>query len=53
MKDKFEKPRLEIIKFDTDDVIQTSGCHGFCKDVCAPDCIIIGDHHRDHHKPYY
>ena len=35
-KRKFKKPCLEIIKFDADDVIQTSG--GECLTVCHVVC---------------
>ena len=41
MKVKFEKPVLEIVRFDTEDIIQTSGCRGDCVKVCERHCIIV------------
>lgn len=42
MKEKFEKPTLEIISFKNEDIITTSGgCVGDCNHVCDSDCIQI------------
>lgn len=41
MKVKFEKPVLEIVRFDTEDIIQTSGCRGDCVKVCEWHCILV------------
>ncbi len=48
---KFEKPEMEKVMFEAEDVIVTSGgCNGGdcahvcgldCKDVCSPDCRIV------------
>ena len=41
VKEKFEKPVLEIVRFDTEDIIQTSGCRGDCVKVCEWHCILV------------
>lgn len=38
---EFKKAELEVIKFDVEDVVAKSGCHGFCESVCPTDCIDI------------
>ncbi len=41
-KEKFETPHMEIVTFDSEDVISTSGCNGVCYDVCSPtDCRTV------------
>ncbi len=46
MKEKYNKPTLEIIEFTAEDIITTSGgdsgCNTYCKDVCIPDCQRVG-----------
>ena len=47
MKREFKKPTLEVVEFNAEDVIQTSGCtsdgcSNFCGgDSCAPKCYVI------------
>lgn len=58
MKNKFEKPRIEKIEFEAEDIIVTSGgcnsdskcptncitvCYGDCTQVCSTNCIHVGD----------
>ena len=50
MKNKFEKPRMEKIEFEAEDIIVTSGgcnsdskCPTNCSDVCTPHCFVVGD----------
>lgn len=38
MKEMFEKPVMEMIEFDSEDVIATSGCAGYCGFDCNPYC---------------
>ncbi len=49
-KERFEKPNMEKIMFEAEDVIVTSGgcsgdcvsiCQNNCRDVCGHDCAII------------
>ncbi len=41
---KLVKPNMEIVRFDTDDVVVASGClgdsgcTGYCKAVCPSEC---------------
>ncbi len=36
---KLEKPNMEIVRFDTDDVVVASGsCSGYCSEVCEGVC---------------
>ena len=32
MENKFEKPVMEVITFEAEDIIVTSGCYMVCKD---------------------
>lgn len=43
MKDKFEKPMMQKINFEAEDIIVTSGggCLGYCERVCDHDCIQV------------
>lgn len=42
MKEKFEKPTLEIVSFSYEDIITTSGgCSGDCSHICDNDCIEV------------
>lgn len=43
MREKFEKPAMEKIKFEAEDIIVTSGggCKPYCGMVCSSDCIQI------------
>lgn len=45
---KFVMPEMEIVSFDSNDVIATSGaipCRGFCTEVCPNDCqVFCGGH---------
>ncbi len=44
---KLEKPNMEIVRFDADDVVASSGCsgdcisvcEGICERVCEPQCM--------------
>lgn len=39
MKKKFERPEMEVIRFEAEDVIMTSGgCSPDCGVVCSTDC---------------
>ena len=42
---KFEKPAMEKVEFESNDVITTSGsisgCLTDCSPVCSPNCIIV------------
>ena len=39
MKKKFERPEMEVIRFEAEDVIMTSGgCSSDCGFVCETDC---------------
>ena len=41
---KFVMPEMEIVSFDSNDVIATSGaapCRGFCMQVCPTDCQTV------------
>jgi hypothetical protein len=42
-KEKFEKPMMEVVRFEAEDIIVTSqgGCTYQCKDICTDDCILI------------
>ncbi len=41
---KLEKPNMEIVRFDTDDVVVASGgCYGYCKSVCPSECHSVCD----------
>ncbi len=45
MKEKFEKPTLEIVSFTCEDIIRTSGgCSGDCLEVCSGVCHHICDY---------
>ncbi len=44
MKERFAKPTLEVVTFDAEDVIVTSGCSGNCLVVCAGICHDVCDH---------
>ncbi len=42
MKEKFTKPTLEVIPFDAEDIIVTSGgCKGDCIRVCPTNCYQV------------
>ena len=42
MREKFEKPAMEKIKFEAEDIIVTSGgCSGHCNMVCNNDCMQV------------
>lgn len=48
MKDKFEKPMMQKINFEAEDIIVTSGectskCSGDCLSVCSGNCYHICD----------
>lgn len=39
---KFEKPEMEKVMFEAEDVIVTSGgCMGDCQHICGNDCQMI------------
>lgn len=39
---KFEKPEMEKVMFEAEDVIVTSGgCTGKCNVICGDDCITV------------
>lgn len=38
---KLNKAELNVVKFETEDVIVASGCKGDCLDVCSTDCIQV------------
>ena len=41
-KKRFEKPEMEQVMFEAEDVIVTSsGCSGDCVKVCVSDCIEV------------
>lgn len=42
-KKKFEKPEMEKVTFEAEDVIVTSGggCSGQCQSVCIPNCQLV------------
>ena len=42
----FEKPKAELIKFDIEDIITTSGCDGYSCDAELP-IFGIGDSEND------
>ena len=44
MKERFAKPTLEVVMFDAEDVIVTSGCSGNCLDVCTGYCRDVCGH---------
>lgn len=38
---KFEKPEMEKVMFEAEDVIVTSGgCTGQCQHICSNDCLM-------------
>ena len=39
--EKFEKPVMEKITFEAEDIIVTSGCSGDCRRICSTDCITV------------
>lgn len=43
MKKEFKKPSLEVITFQSEDIITTSGgtCLGDCPSVCSPYCMNV------------
>lgn len=45
MKEKFLKPEMEVITFNGEDIITTSGCGKDCPTncgmICANDCITV------------
>ena len=42
MREKFEKPAMEKIKFEAEDIIVTSGgCSGQCNMICDTDCMRV------------
>lgn len=38
MKEMFEKPVLEVIEFDPEDIITSSGCAPYCNDCKLHQC---------------
>ena len=41
-KERFEKPEMEKVMFETEDVIVTSGgCSPDCVNVCTSNCTVI------------
>ena len=44
MKENFVKPLMEVVTFNAEDIIQTSGCQGDCGLVCVNKCT-TGDNH--------
>ena len=39
---KFEKPEMEKVMFEAEDVIVTSGgCTGDCQHICSNDCMMV------------
>ncbi len=41
MKARMEKPQMEMVMFEAEDVIATSGCSRDCLDVCRGECSSV------------
>ncbi len=41
VREKFEKPEMEMVTFDAEDIIVTSTCSGYCLWECKPNCTMV------------
>lgn len=44
MKARLEKPEMEMVMFEAEDIITTSACYPVCETVCVNNCITICDY---------